>query len=193
MSGIRNYRIALIKDDCLLGYCALYSGSNLPTFQGCFLPLTLGQEVASFSETSVNFYQTARRNTPEDSHLHNLVMFKLYSPIVKRTDARAQSVCRECTDAVSKTNILRAVHRNSHSTTPCPDGSAICRYIAHALSSHKRNCFVIRCGRKTVYVQNYKRFLARTMFVSDAWFCVMQPSPLIVLNAHWILLGLIHV
>jgi hypothetical protein len=26
-------------------------------------------EVASNSETSVNFYQTARRNNPEDSHL----------------------------------------------------------------------------------------------------------------------------
>jgi hypothetical protein len=26
-------------------------------------------EVASISETSVNFYQTARRNNPEDSHL----------------------------------------------------------------------------------------------------------------------------
>jgi hypothetical protein len=27
-------------------------------------------EAASTSETSVNFYQTTRRNTPEDSHLH---------------------------------------------------------------------------------------------------------------------------
>jgi hypothetical protein len=26
--------------------------------------------VASTSETSVNFYQTARRNNPEDSHFH---------------------------------------------------------------------------------------------------------------------------
>jgi hypothetical protein len=26
--------------------------------------------VASTSETSVNFYQTSRRNIPEDSHLH---------------------------------------------------------------------------------------------------------------------------
>jgi hypothetical protein len=27
-------------------------------------------EEASTSETSVNFYQTTRRNNPEDSHLH---------------------------------------------------------------------------------------------------------------------------
>jgi hypothetical protein len=27
-------------------------------------------EAASTSETSVNFYQTTRRNNPEDSHLH---------------------------------------------------------------------------------------------------------------------------
>jgi hypothetical protein len=27
-------------------------------------------EAASISETSVNFYQTIRRNNPEDSHLH---------------------------------------------------------------------------------------------------------------------------
>jgi hypothetical protein len=28
-------------------------------------------EAVSASETSVNFYQTARRNIPEDSHLHS--------------------------------------------------------------------------------------------------------------------------
>jgi hypothetical protein len=28
-------------------------------------------EAESTSETSVNFYQTTRRNNPEDSHLHN--------------------------------------------------------------------------------------------------------------------------
>jgi hypothetical protein len=28
-------------------------------------------EAASTSETSVNFYQTIRRNNPEDSHLHD--------------------------------------------------------------------------------------------------------------------------
>jgi hypothetical protein len=32
--------------------------------------ITLMMEAASTSETSVNFYQTTRRNIPEDSHLH---------------------------------------------------------------------------------------------------------------------------
>jgi hypothetical protein len=33
--------------------------------------IALMMEAASTSETSVNFYQTTRRNNPEDSHLHN--------------------------------------------------------------------------------------------------------------------------
>jgi hypothetical protein len=32
--------------------------------------IALMMEAASTSETSVNFYQTLRRNNPEDSHLH---------------------------------------------------------------------------------------------------------------------------
>jgi hypothetical protein len=32
--------------------------------------ITFMMEVASTSETSVNFYHTTRRNNPEDSHLH---------------------------------------------------------------------------------------------------------------------------
>jgi hypothetical protein len=31
---------------------------------------TLMMEATNISETSVNFYQTTRRNNPEDSHLH---------------------------------------------------------------------------------------------------------------------------
>jgi hypothetical protein len=34
------------------------------------LLIALMMEAASTSETSVNFYQTTRRNIPEDSHLH---------------------------------------------------------------------------------------------------------------------------
>jgi hypothetical protein len=34
------------------------------------LRIVLMMEAASTSETSVNFYQTTRRNNPEDSHLH---------------------------------------------------------------------------------------------------------------------------
>jgi hypothetical protein len=32
--------------------------------------IALMMEAANTSETSVNFYQTTRRNNPEDSHLH---------------------------------------------------------------------------------------------------------------------------
>jgi hypothetical protein len=32
--------------------------------------IALMMEAANISETSVNFHQTARRNTPEDSYLH---------------------------------------------------------------------------------------------------------------------------
>jgi hypothetical protein len=32
--------------------------------------ISLMMEAAGISETSVNFYQTTRRNNPEDSHLH---------------------------------------------------------------------------------------------------------------------------
>jgi hypothetical protein len=35
-----------------------------------FLAIALMMEAASTSETWVNFYQTTRRNNPEDSHLH---------------------------------------------------------------------------------------------------------------------------
>jgi hypothetical protein len=37
--------------------------------------IALMKEAASTSETSVNFYQTARRNNPEDSHLHLYMIF----------------------------------------------------------------------------------------------------------------------
>jgi hypothetical protein len=33
--------------------------------------MALMMEAASTYETSVNFYQTTRRNNPEDSHLHS--------------------------------------------------------------------------------------------------------------------------
>jgi hypothetical protein len=35
------------------------------------MPIALMMEVVRTSETSVNFYQTAHRNNPEDSHLQN--------------------------------------------------------------------------------------------------------------------------
>jgi hypothetical protein len=33
--------------------------------------IALKMEAAIISETLINFYQTTRRNNPEDSHLHN--------------------------------------------------------------------------------------------------------------------------
>jgi hypothetical protein len=46
----------------------------------CSLVIALMTEAARTSETSVNFYQTTRRNNPEDSHhlcLINLLLFHL--------------------------------------------------------------------------------------------------------------------
>jgi hypothetical protein len=39
-------------------------------------------EAVNTSETSANFYQTARRNIPEDSHLHTRRLEKLKSHLV---------------------------------------------------------------------------------------------------------------
>jgi hypothetical protein len=55
-------------DDCLLSCCAVYSSTGSPTFHRWLL-ITLIKKAASTSETSVNFYRSARRNNSEDSHL----------------------------------------------------------------------------------------------------------------------------
>jgi hypothetical protein len=57
---LRNYINFHCEDDCLLGCCAARG-----------LLLSLMMEAANTSETSVNFYQTTRRNNPEDSHFHS--------------------------------------------------------------------------------------------------------------------------
>jgi hypothetical protein len=49
------------EDDCILGCCAVQPRGIL---------IALMMEAASTSETSANFYQTTRRNIPEDSYLH---------------------------------------------------------------------------------------------------------------------------
>jgi hypothetical protein len=41
--------------------------------------MTLMMEAAGTSETSVNFYQTTRRNNLEDSHLHKRRYFRIQS------------------------------------------------------------------------------------------------------------------
>jgi hypothetical protein len=70
------------EDDCFLGCCAVSSGRSSPTFQRCLPPPSSGRWVSrsNHSQTSVNFYQTTRRNIPEDSHFLLIVVFyKMYS------------------------------------------------------------------------------------------------------------------
>jgi hypothetical protein len=42
------------------------------------LLIALMMDAASTSETSENFYQTTRRNNPEDSHLHVQNLFTVF-------------------------------------------------------------------------------------------------------------------
>jgi hypothetical protein len=57
------------------GACCLRHQGDLPDYAAQQLKrrpsslIALMMEAASTSETSVNFYQTARRNNPDDSHL----------------------------------------------------------------------------------------------------------------------------
>jgi hypothetical protein len=44
-----------------------------------FWAIALMMEAASASETLVNFYQTTRRNNPEDNHLHTHRLQKMKS------------------------------------------------------------------------------------------------------------------
>jgi hypothetical protein len=39
-------------------------------FTAYYIIIALMMEAVSTSETSVNFYETSRRNIPEDSHIH---------------------------------------------------------------------------------------------------------------------------
>jgi hypothetical protein len=45
-------------------------------FMAASIHITLKMQAASTSETSVNLNQTIRCNNPEDSHLHNLCIFR---------------------------------------------------------------------------------------------------------------------
>jgi hypothetical protein len=49
-------------------------------------------ETTSISETSVNFYQTTRRNNPEDSHLHSRRRENLKSHLQNSFAADAENV-----------------------------------------------------------------------------------------------------
>jgi hypothetical protein len=50
-------------------------------------------EAAGISETWINLYQTARRNTPEDSHLHSYLHEKLKSHQIF-LDVKTRHGCR---------------------------------------------------------------------------------------------------
>jgi hypothetical protein len=69
------------EDDCLLGYCTVQSGISLPISEvfaaSIIRALTHSPDdgAASTSKTSVNFYQTTRRNILEDSHLQSVVQY----------------------------------------------------------------------------------------------------------------------
>jgi hypothetical protein len=57
------------ENDSLLGYCAVQSRRSSPTFQWCLLLpssglIALVMEAASTSETSLNIYESKRRNIP---------------------------------------------------------------------------------------------------------------------------------
>jgi len=56
---------------CLLEFNAMPSGQPYEGTHCLNLPVT-NTEAASFSETSVNLKQMARRNTPEDSNRHTI-------------------------------------------------------------------------------------------------------------------------
>jgi hypothetical protein len=58
--------------------------------------IALMMEAANTSETSVNFYQTFRRNNPEDSHLNNRCRENLKSHLVKFILTKMSGFCNEC-------------------------------------------------------------------------------------------------
>jgi hypothetical protein len=55
--------------------------------------IALMMEAASISATSTNFYQTTRRNNPEDSHLHTRRRENLKSNF---NFVSRRSVCKKC-------------------------------------------------------------------------------------------------
>jgi hypothetical protein len=86
--------------------------SFLPEDEGrCISALMM--EAASTSETSINFYQTTRRNIPEDSHLQTSQPFevrlasKQYLKIQYPTSEKIQHV------SITKEQLIDAAQENS--------------------------------------------------------------------------------
>jgi hypothetical protein len=59
-----------VAGSCEHGYVHEISGSHGGEYKDFFWDVVLMMEVASTSETSVNFYQTTRRNIPENSYVY---------------------------------------------------------------------------------------------------------------------------
>jgi hypothetical protein len=72
-------------------YCAVWYGRSLPDVSEMLLAsifgammMSLMMEAQGTFETSVNFYQSTRRNNPEDSHLHTLCGYVTVTNISSR-------------------------------------------------------------------------------------------------------------
>jgi hypothetical protein len=51
---------------------------------GTYCLQALMKEAVSTSEMSINFYETTRRNIPEDSHLHDKLRYELHAQWAER-------------------------------------------------------------------------------------------------------------
>jgi hypothetical protein len=63
----------------VVALCSLVEGHDVSEVLAASIirAIILMIEAASTSDASINLYQTARRNNPEDSHLHNLIILQL--------------------------------------------------------------------------------------------------------------------
>jgi hypothetical protein len=81
----------------------------------CSLAIALMMEAASTSETLVNFYQTSRCNSPEDSHLHTHRRENLKSYLLAQLIANPKAVLplrrRDC-DSINKDHFTVAYWSN---------------------------------------------------------------------------------
>jgi hypothetical protein len=82
-------------------------------------------EAANTSETSVNFYQTTRRNSPEDSHLRTRHRENLkYSEISDRKTMMTRQLFEQCNPCCVSHN--RKLFRSEHQFMACPRSTASC-------------------------------------------------------------------
>jgi hypothetical protein len=74
---------------------------------------TRKMEALSISETSVNFYQTTRRNNPEDSHLHTSRRKNLksqnYSGIRRENPKQYEDILEDCFQWADQRKLKRQI------------------------------------------------------------------------------------